>query len=290
MGPGTILLIQDNILDTHKMRSLMRRIACFLLVFASLSKAFSQTAIKSEIVSLPFEIIIKKNEKLLIKENGIIEFNNKEFVYKKAGAENPLRRNEAMVTIYNKNNLCGVDIIEEVWNGDDIVSNLYTQIINTKTLTEVILPRDPFCLINFFSIENCFVAAFAGEAYGFDDSTGDLLWTQTYDEIFDMRIIIDKDHFIIHDDNGNRYKIYSDGKKEEYVINKTKINEETTHAEEVSDELISFMTDNNSINKSSRIMFWLTPFLFILLLGFAILLLVKHFRLSGGTKRPKLPR
>jgi len=168
-------------------------------------KAFTQTA-EHKIVSLPFEITVTEKEKLLLKENGIIEFANKTFVYKEDGEKYPIRYN-ALITIYCKNNLCGLNIMEETGTS-------YTIIINIKAKKEIPYEKDPyFRFWDFFAIENYFILTSAEKAFAFNDSTGELLWTQTYQQRDGRKIIANKDHFIIDDVDGNRYRINKDGNK-----------------------------------------------------------------------------
>lgn len=185
----------------------MNRTVLVLLIIGCASYAFTQT--EKKVVSLPHEILLNGNEKLTIKENGIIEFGNTFFVYKEAGERYPVK--EALLTTYTKNNLYGIDILEETNSGGFIG---YTIIINIKTKQEVLYEKNEFFRFwDFFSLQNCFILAFAEGAYAFDDSTGELLWTQIYKQKDGKKIIVNSDHFIIDDIDGNRYRLYRNGRK-----------------------------------------------------------------------------
>jgi outer membrane protein assembly factor BamB len=190
----------------------MKRIALFLLLIACTSKAFTQT--KENVVSLPFELVLNENENeneiLMIMANGIIEFGGNFFVYKENGDEYPIKY-EVLITTYTKNNLYGINILEETEYGGNIE---HTIIFDIKTKQEILYEKDEyFRFWDFFSIGNCFILASAENAYAFNDSTGELLWTQTYSQRDGKGIIINKDHFITEDSNGNKYRIYGDGQK-----------------------------------------------------------------------------
>ncbi|MDR2313916.1 MAG: hypothetical protein LBE02_05215 [Spirochaetaceae bacterium] len=186
----------------------MKQPMFFLMITACISNAFTQAS-ETKIVQLPYEIILNENEKLIIRENGIIEFCKKFFVYKKRGMEYPIY--ESLLTVNRKNNLCGINIMEEMNDG---AYASYTLIINIKTKQDVPYEKDGFFRFrDFFSIKNYFILVFAEKAYAFDDSNGELLWMQTYKQKDGRRIIINEDHFIIDDMDGNRYKIYGNGRK-----------------------------------------------------------------------------
>jgi hypothetical protein len=185
----------------------MKRIFLFLLIIGCVSNAFTQT--EKRVVLLPFEILLNEKEKLIIRENGIVEFDEKFFVYKRNGEEYPI--NESLLTIYTKNNLYGINILEETSRGGFIS---YTIIINIKTKKEITYEKDEYYRFwDFFSIQNCFILASAEKAYAFNDETGELLWTQIYGQKDGRKIIVYNDHFTIDDRDGNKYKIYGDGRK-----------------------------------------------------------------------------
>jgi outer membrane protein assembly factor BamB len=175
---------------------------------SSASKVFAQK-IEDTVFSLPFEITVIGSGKLRIKENGLIEFGDKVFIYKENGSRHPIH--EAMITIYRKNNLCGVNVLEEVSDGAYIS---YTLIIDIKIPKEVSYEKDPdFSFWDFFSIKKCFILVSNRKAYAFNDSTGELLWIQPYRQKAGRKIIVNEDHFIIDDIDGNKYRIYEDGRK-----------------------------------------------------------------------------
>ena len=177
------------------------------IIIGCTSNAFAQIN-EQKVVSLPFEMLIDEEEKLLIKENGFIRFCNEDFMYKKNGTEYPIH--EARITLYSKNNLYGVNILEDV--GGAFTS--YTLVINIKTKKEIPYAKDiNFRFWDFLSIENCFILASAEKAYAYNDLTGELLWTQTYRQKDGRKIILNGDHFIIDDVDGNRYGIYINGQK-----------------------------------------------------------------------------
>jgi hypothetical protein len=186
----------------------MKKIVLFLLIIGCVSDAFTQT--EKKVVSLPSEILLNGNEKLIIRENGTIVFGEKIFIYKKRGMEYPIKY-EALITTYAKNNLYGINILEETEYGGYIS---YTIIIDLKTKQKVPCEKDEyFRFWDFFSLQNCFILASAEKAYAYDDITGELLWIQIYRQKDGRRIIVNNDHFIIDDVDGNRYKIFKDGEK-----------------------------------------------------------------------------
>jgi hypothetical protein len=186
----------------------MKKAVLFLLIIGCVSNVFTQT--EEEVVSLPFEILLNRNEKLIIRENGIIEFGGNFFVYKENGEKYPIKY-EALITTYIKNNLYGINILEETEYGGYID---HTIVIDIKTKQEVPYEKDEyFRFWDFISMQNCFVLVSAEKAYAYDDITGELMWTQIYRQKDGRRIIVNDDHFIIDDVDGNRYKIFKNGEK-----------------------------------------------------------------------------
>jgi hypothetical protein len=186
----------------------MKKTLIFLLIINCVSNIFTQT-IEKKIVVLPFEIVINEYEKIVIKENGFIEFDNKEFLYNEYGMEDPIH--EALVTIFIKNNLCGINILEQTNSGGVID---HTFIINTKTKKEISYEKsNDSSFWGFFSINNNFILTYGVKAYVFNDLTGELLWTQTYKQRNGKTIIYNGDYLIIDDIDGNKYRIYGDGRK-----------------------------------------------------------------------------
>jgi hypothetical protein len=196
------------------MNLLIKRVVFLLLFIICNSKAFTQIA-ETRIawhksVLLPFEASIEGNEVLIIKKEGIIEFGNKVFVFKKDGVKYPIQ-NKADISVYGKNNLLGVNVTELIVDGFLV---LYTFIINIETQKEIFYEKVPrFLFWDFFSIKNYFIVVSDEKAYAFNDSTGELIWTQTYRQKNGQRIMYYEDHFIINDKDGNNYKILEDGKK-----------------------------------------------------------------------------
>jgi hypothetical protein len=163
-----------------------------------------------EIVFFPYEMVINDNVKFIFRENGTILFGDKVFVFKNDGERSPIH--ESLITRYSKNNLLGLNIMEQTYFGG-IIS--YTHIFNIAIKEEISFDKDEyFRFWNFFTIENNFILVSAEKAYAFNSLTGELLWTQTYKQRDGIRITPSDDHFIIEDVDGNIYKIFGDGRKE----------------------------------------------------------------------------
>jgi len=163
-------------------------------------------------VTLPFEITIIDDIKLIVYNNGTFDLGSKKFTYMEIYEDLPFE-DDVVVSIYHENNLLGVNISIQYLTGGNV---LYTHVINIETLEDIpFKDQGLFILLkDFFSIDNIFIAAFNKRAYGFDDNTGDLLWTQTYNLQDGEIVIINDDHFVIDDKDGNKYRIYGDGRKD----------------------------------------------------------------------------
>lgn len=169
------------------------------------------------VVLIPHEMVINENIKLTIKDDGLISFNDNVFVYSENSNEALTRWYGISLRWYARNNLIGIDITEQHSGG--VAS--YVLVYNTET-QELLVNQDNYIselgqsssLWDFFTIGNNFIVAFGIKAFSYDNTTGELLWTQTYNMRSGRRIIIYNDSFVIDDRNGNRYRIYGDGRKE----------------------------------------------------------------------------
>ena len=167
-----------------------------------------------EIVFLPFEVAINEYTLIIIRENGKIEFGDNVFVFKEAGEKFPLLF-ETGITTFKRNNLFAINITEETgWGLRD-----YTFIFNIETRENISfeIVECFFRFWGFFAIENMLILTSNENAYGFDDSTGELLWTQSYSQRDGRRIIFNDDRIIIDDNDGNMYMIFGDGRKEKML-------------------------------------------------------------------------
>jgi len=169
------------------------------------------------IVSLPFEMTINENSKLTITNNGMIIFDDNVFIYNENSNE-AVRENYILLKILSKNNLLGLYIIEQYFSGGTIG---YTFVYNIQTQELVFNQRNHMneqgqwsSLWDFLSMENKFIVALGDRAHAYDDTTNELLWTQIYNIKSGRKILIYNDRFLIDDEDGNRYSIYSDGRKE----------------------------------------------------------------------------
>ena len=170
-----------------------------------------------KIVSLPFEMEINENNILSIKDNGIIEFNGKEFKFSE-DSNATVRQNDIEIRFYGRNSLFGIRISEQLFcggvRGFIFVYNTETHELLINQIEHLNEQGRGVTLWDFFNIKNNFIVVFSTKAYAFDDLTGELLWTQTYWQASGRRIVIYDDFFLIDDRDGNRYKIFGDGRKE----------------------------------------------------------------------------
>jgi len=193
----------------------MKRIVLFLLFLVCALEVFAQNFRNNDekkiSVILPYEILINENKKLIIRESGLIEFGNNVFIYKKEKIEYPDVK--VLITFSAKDNLFGINILETVSDGA-VIS--YVLIFNIETEKEIQIPFNEkgryFSFWGFFHIGNCFIITSAERASGYNSITGELLWTQTY-RLNGSSIVKNKDHLIINDIDGNKYRIYGDGRK-----------------------------------------------------------------------------
>ena len=174
----------------------MKRIIYFtfiiFLITGYVANAFPKIDLR-EIVILPYELEITEKIKLTIRETGVMELNDKTFVYRKDDYMF-FWEEGVMVRIYSSENLCGIDIMEQTWSGGIIG---YTHILNLETQEEIPYERyEYFRFWGFFSFENIFIMTSAEKAYAFNDSTRELLWTQTYMQRDGNSIIKEEDYLI----------------------------------------------------------------------------------------------
>ena len=176
-----------------------------------------KSATQEKIVSLPFEMTINENSKLTITNNGMIIFDDNVFIYNENSNET-VRENDIMLKITSKNNLLGIYITEQYYSGGTIE---YTFVYNVNANELLINQRSHMneqgqwsSFWDFFSMGNKFLVVLSDKAYAYNDTTGELLWTQTFCLRRSRRVIIYNDRFLIDDEDGNRYSIYSDGRKE----------------------------------------------------------------------------
>jgi hypothetical protein len=204
------ILIEEKFVEKETVPLPFEADAIDELITQQVIQETQQAVSKEEIVSLPHEILIKENFKLIIQVNGTIKFGDNLIVYKDDG-ENKLLLDEVFIRTFSKSNLFGINIMEDV--GGAFAG--YTLIFNIATNEEIQFEKEGlFGFWGFFSIENIFILTFAEKAFAFDDSTGELLWTQTYRQRDGRRIIFNDNHLVIDDMDGNRYKIFGDGRKE----------------------------------------------------------------------------
>jgi len=194
----------------------MKRIALFLCFFVCALEVFAQFVRNTDqnqiSVNLPYEKTINESKKLIIKENGMIEFGNNVFIYNKDGLQ--YHDIKVLITFSGKDNLFGVNILETVSDGAVID---YTLIFNIETQEEIQIPLYEkgryFGLWGFFDIGNCFILTSGKKAYGYNSITGELLWIQEYRLKNGSSIVNNKEYLLIDDIDGNKYKIYGDGRK-----------------------------------------------------------------------------
>ncbi|MCL2720178.1 MAG: hypothetical protein FWD47_02430 [Treponema sp.] len=163
--------------------------------------------------SLPFELTIIEDTDLKINKNGTFEFGNNIFSFMDVSEDHPFS-DDIGLFIYHKNNLLGICISIQYLSGGSVG---YVHVININTKEDITFEKYPDVLNRlreFFYIDNIFITAFDERAYAFDDYTGELLWTQRYNLKDGKRVIMYDDHFIIDDEDGYKYKIYGDGRKE----------------------------------------------------------------------------
>ena len=164
-------------------------------------------------VPIPCEIPINNIDKVIIRDGGIIEYFDKVILYNEFSNDS-YRENNILLRTYEKNNLLGINFIEQHFTGGVVG---YTLVINKNTKKEVIFINDGDILdmlYDYTSIDNKFILVYTERAYAFDNSTGELLWTQTFHLGGKKRLIFYNDYFIIDDEDGNRYRIHGDGRKE----------------------------------------------------------------------------
>jgi len=182
-----------------------------------------------EVVSFTFERTIDYNVNIKIHKNGILELNNVEYIWNNYVYnnlyDNSHFEDDFLLHIQRKNNLLGLRILLQYFSGG---TASYTLLINIETKEEILNQRsgdldeygNMVSLWNIFPVGNILILFFAdmdgsGTAFSYDSFSGEILWRQIYSRQKGLnRTIIYEDHFIIHDVNGNRYKIFIDGRKE----------------------------------------------------------------------------
>jgi outer membrane protein assembly factor BamB len=152
----------------------------------------------------------------------------------------------------------------------------YTIIINLSTQEEISFDIDKnFWFWDFFSIENNFILASFEKAYSFNDMSGELLWTQEYKQQYGKgHPVVNHDHFIINDFDGNIYRIYADGRKvKENIVVETMINDlinndEISNSINIYDDLNSFIPNENTVTKTKYYLIFIVIFIAIVLIIF----------------------
>jgi len=186
------------------------------LIIQSCTDFEQSIKIDRQILALPVDMTINENINIIVRKNGLVEIDGKLFVYKTVD-ERQSFEDDISLTLYKKNNLLGMNIGIQYFTGGTAP---YTLVINIETMEELQFEKYPDILTlfrDFISIDNIFIIALCVVAYAYDDSTGELLWMQAYNQRLDRRIIVNADHFIIDDIDGNKYRIYSDGRKEKIL-------------------------------------------------------------------------
>jgi len=176
---------------------------------------------KNEIIReavIPYEMMINERVKFLIKDNGIVEIDDNVYVYSEY-SNGTVRTNDVLLRYYGENNIFGIYIVEQNFSGGTVG---FTIIYNAET-QELLMNQSnykdelqPVHLYDFFSIRNHFIVAFDIKAHAYDDLTGELLWTQVYNQKMGKSFILYNDHFVVDDEDGNKYRIYGDGRKEKF--------------------------------------------------------------------------
>jgi len=157
-------------------------------------------------VFLPYEVAINETASLVIRENGTIEFGNNVFVY----VERYISYPEITLTTHRGNNVYGINILEQV--GCAVI--WHTLLFNVATMEKIPFEKHrDFIFGGFFAMGSNFILTSREKAWAFDDSTGGLLWTQTFTQRSGRRITANADHLLINDANGNKYQIFGDGRK-----------------------------------------------------------------------------
>jgi len=174
---------------------------------------------KEIVVSIPYKMTINERILFSIRDNGIVEIDDNVYVYSEY-SNGTVRENDVLFRLYDKNNLFGINILEQFFDGGVLG---YTLLYNAETKELFMNQRDHIndlgqdtIFWDFFSIGNHFIVAFGAKAYAYNDFTGELLWTQVYYQKDGTRIIIYDDSFVINDKDGNKYRIYGDGRKEKF--------------------------------------------------------------------------